>query len=517
MAGQDKDLDAFGGVSNRLQPRAFGDLRNWLDALRDEGELHEIDVEVDWDCELGAIARRTFGQGEGPALLFKNISGYNDDKARCSQLFTGGMSNFTRIAMMLGLPKDTPVRDLVQATRYYLGQRVPPEVVATGSVKENIVTGDDINLFDFPVPRWHPEDGGRYINTFQATITMDPDTGVHNLGIYRGMIGQKDTLPVLLWRAQNWGVHFEKWAERGMKMPVAHVYGWEPSMEFCSSAPVPTGVSEYDVMGAIRGKPVELVKCETSDIMVPANAELVIEGFIDSDPSTFEMEGPFGEYTGYFGGDRGPKHVTKVTCITHRNDPIFRGTLEGTLPKMLNENSVMSSVQRAGVAWNVLERAGVPGITDVHCAPANNGTTLFIQMHQTYRGQAKQAAAAIWGSNASHLRYKHIWVVDEDIDIHDYAAIDWAFAYRVNAAEDDIIFFPGSWGSLLDPSTRLEQRDPMLYGTGKWCRVLIDATVNLDFDPQEQYDGNRYPNTVMPYKEHTDLVDRRWKEYGFED
>ena len=109
--------------------------------------------------------------------------------------------------MMLGLPKDAPVRDLVLATRHFLQQRVEPVEVKEGKVKENIVTGDDIDIYKVPVPRWHREDGGRYINTYQATITMDPDTGQHNLGIYRGMLGQKDTLPVLLWRAQNWGVH----------------------------------------------------------------------------------------------------------------------------------------------------------------------------------------------------------------------------------------------------------------------------------------------------------------------
>ena len=156
---------------------------------------------------------------------------------------------------MLGLPKDAPVRDLVLATRHFLQQRVKPVEVKEGKVKENIVTGDDIDIYKVPVPRWHREDGGRYINTYQATITMDPDTGQHNLGIYRGMLEQKDTLPVLLWRAQNWGVHFQKWADRGMKMPVAHVYGWEPSLPYCASAPIPTGVSEYEVMGAIRGHP----------------------------------------------------------------------------------------------------------------------------------------------------------------------------------------------------------------------------------------------------------------------
>jgi len=509
-------VDRPGDVSNLIKPTAFGDLRGWIEALREAGELHEIDAEVDWECELGTIARRAFGQGDGPALLFNNIKGYNQPGSPSKQVFTGGLSNYSRVAMMLGLPRDASVTDMVTATRHYFNQRVQPKEVKTGAVKENILTGKDINLYNFPIPKWHRQDGGRYINTYQATITKDPDTGVHNLGIYRGMIGAKgDTLPVLLWRAQHWGLHFQKWAAMGKKMPVAHVIGWEPSLPFAASAPIPTGVSEYEVMGAVMGKPVELVKCETVDLMVPASAEMVIEGYIDPDPDTFEEEGPFGEYTGYFGGDQGKKHTTRITAITYRNGCIHRGTLEGTMPKLYNENSIVSSVQRAAVAWNVLERAGVPGVTDVHCPAANNGTTLMIQLNQTYRGQAKQAAAAIWGSNSSHLRYKHIWVVDQDIDIHDYASIDWAFAYRVNAAEDDIVFFPGTFGSALDPSTRLRHRDTLKFGTGKWCRVLIDATINLDFDEEEQYGGKRYPETVMPHPEDWETVDKRWEEYGF--
>ncbi len=492
----------------------FEDMRGWIEALRAAGELHEIDAEVHWDRELGAVARKAFGNGDGPAVLFNAIADYRS--GRCTKVFTGGLSNYSRVAMMFGLPKDAPITDLVRAARTAFSSRVEPKVVETGPVKENIITGDDIDLLEFPVPKWHRKDGGRYINTFQGTVTKDPETGVHNVGIYRGMVGQKNTIPVLLWKPQHWGHHFTKHESMGEAMPVAFVYGWEPSLGFCASAPVPTGVSEYDVMGAIRGAPVELVKCETVDLMVPASAEIVVEGFISPDPATFEMEGPFGEFTGYYGGEPAKRHTVQVSCITHRDDPILRGTLEGTMPKMLCENSVMSSVQRAAIAWNVLDRAGVPGITDVHCPAANNGTTLIIQLHQTYRGQAKQAAAAVWGSNAAHLRYKNIWVVDDDIDIHDYVALDWAFAYRVNAAEDDIVFFPGTFGSAIDPSTRLKYRDTQKFGTGKWCRVLIDATINFDFEPEEAYGGNRYPDTVMPHADDLALVERRWKEYGFD-
>ncbi len=493
----------------------FGDLRGWIECLRSQGELHEIDAQVDWDVELGTITRKANGSGKGPALLFRNIKDYA--AGRCTRVFTGSMASYSRIALMLGLPKDASIPDLVKTTRAALKRRVPPVRVGTGPVKENIVKGDAIDLFQFPVPKWNRRDGGRYLCTMQGNVTKDPDTGRLNVGIYRGMIGRKNTIPTLLQAAQNWGQDFVKYVRRGEEMPVACVIGWEPVLPFLGATPLPPDVSEYDVMGAIRGEPVELVECETVPLLVPASAEIVIEGWISANPNTFEQEGPYGEYTGYYAGDQGPKHVIRVTAVTHRNDPILQGTTEGALPGLLSENSLMSSVQRAAIAWSVLDAAGVPGITDVHCPPANCGTTLIIQMRPTYRGQAKQAAMAVWGSSAGHVRYKHVWAVNEDIDIHDYAALDWAYAWRVNAAEGDILMVPGCFGAAIDPSVRREYRDPQKFGSGRWCRVLIDATINMDYEPQAEYGGERYPPTVMPEKEDWDRVSRRWKDLGFKD
>ena len=175
----------------------------------------------------------------------------------------------------------------------------------------------------------------------------------------------------------------------------------------------------------------------------------------------------------------------------------------------------MSSVQRAALAWNILERSGVPGVTDVHCPPANNGTTLMIQLRQTYRGQAKQAAAAIWGSSAAHLRYKHIWVVDEDIDIHDYGAIDWAFAYRVNAAEDDIVFYPGTLrlGARSEHAAEIPQHRALRH------RQMVPRADRLHGQPRFRAGGKlrRQPLSADGQAGSTDwdLVDKRWKEYGF--
>jgi UbiD family decarboxylase len=480
-------------------PTAFGDLRGWIAALEGEDELHRIDTEVDWNIELGTIMRLAQGRGTGKALLFNNIKDYNKPQSRCRRIFGSGLNSYRRIAMMLGLPPDTHPRELVKIGRTLLAGSIPPKLVATGPVKENILKGPDIDLYDFPAPHWNRLDGGRYLLTYGGCVTKDPDTGVMNVGIYRGMVAGHDAIPILMWRAQHIGHHFTAWQNGGeAEMPIAVAIGWEPSLGFCGGSPVAKGQCEY----------------ETVDLLVPATAEIVIEGYLGLDPKTYVMEGPFAEFTGYLAGDRSPKPTIRVTCITHRNDPILRGTIEGAMPGSYSENSVCSSIMRAATAWNVLDRAGVPGITDVWCPPVHAGINLLIQMKQSYRGQAKQAANAIWGSSAAHVRYKHITVVDDDIDIHDYAAVDWAIAYRVNAGEDDVVIMPATFGSGLDPSTRRRDRNAHLFGTGKWNRVLIDATMNLDYDPDPDLDGARFPPIVWPEKDDIDKAYARWTELG---
>ena len=496
-------------------PVAFGDLRGWIDALDRAGELKRIDAEVDWNIELGTVMRMAQGAGTGPALLFNNIKDYNTPASRCRSVFGGGLSSHRRIAMMLGLAPDTHPRELVKIGRSILTGSIPPRIVATGPVKDNVITGADINLYDFPPPHWNRLDGGRYLLTYGGVVTKDLETNVMNVGVYRGMIARRDQVPILMWRAQHIGHHVTAWQQGGKpEMPIAVAIGWEPTLGFCGGSPVPKGLCEYDVMGAIRGEPVDLVKCETVDLYVPASAEIVIEGWLGIDPSTYVMEGPFAEFTGYVAGDKSPKPAIRVTAITHRNNPILRGTIEGALPGSYSENAVCSSIMRAATAWNVLDRAGVPGITDVWCPPVQAGINLLVSMKQSYRNQAKQAANAIWGSSAAHVRYKHITVVDDDIDIHDYAAVDWAVAYRVNAGEDDVVIMPATFGLGLDPSTRRRDRNPTLFGTGKWNRVLIDATMNLDYDPDPELGGARFPPKVWPEQSDIDATMKRWTEFG---
>ena len=499
------------------KPVAYDGLRGWLKALEAAGEVKQINGEVDWNIELGTIARLLQGPATGPSVLFNNIKDYNKPDSRCKKVFTGALANYRRIAMMMGLPPETHPRELVKLGRNILSGAIPPKVVPTGPCKDVIVKGDAVDLYEFPAPFLNRLDGGRYLMTYGGCVTKDPENGIMNVGVYRGMIHDKNHIPILMWRAQHIGHHVTAWQNGGAsEVPIAVAIGVEPSVEFVAGAPVPKGICEYDVAGSIRGAPVELVKCETVDLMVPANAEIVIEGFLQIDPAKYLPEGPFAEFTGYLAGDPAPKPPIRVTAITHRKDPILRGTIEGALPGSYAENTVTSSIMRAATAWNVLDRAGVPGITDVWCQPVQAGINLLIQMKQSYRNQAKQAANAIWGSSAAHVRYKHITVVDDDIDIHDYGAVDWAIAYRVNAGEDDIIIMPSTFGLGLDPSTRKRDRNPTLFGTGKWNRVLIDATMNLDYDPDPDFGGARFPPKAWPDQADIDAVKARWSELGLD-
>ena len=493
---------------------AYHSLRGWIAKLEEEGLLKRITAEVDWNLELGGIARRTADE-EGPALLFENVKDY--ESTPCRKVFVGGLASRERLAMALGLPRETSYRVIIEFIKQRLEERLDPVMVASGPVKENIIKGDAVNLYDFPVPWWNHLDGGRYINTYSNQVTMDPDTKIMNVGTYRGMIGNNEkSISVLLARTQHWGIHFSKYEKRGEEMPVAVVYGWDPALIIYSGIAIThPDCSEYELVGGLRGEPVELVKCETSDLYVPATAEIVVEGRISPDPKTFQMEGSFGEYPGFYGGLRGPKPVIHVDCITYRNDPIFRGGIVGQSPGHASEGMYWLGPAQCAIIWRDLERAGVPNVTGVWGHPIAHLTNVRVQIDKIYRGHAKQVAVIAFGIPSSDHRAKNVIVVDKDIDIFDDAAVEWALAYRTNAAMGDVQFFSGTPGGQLDPSLPLSERDVVKYGMGKWTRVFIDATVNWDLEPEEQFGGRREPPLCTEIDAKTaELISRRWEEYG---
>jgi len=484
---------------------AFLSLSEWVDKLEAEGELKRITAKVDWDGELAAIVGRVYAQ-RGPALLFENIKGY--ESTWCRKILTGGLSKRSRVALTMGMPKDTSQPELVKELRKRLREPIAPVDVDTGPVKENIIKGNDVDLFQIPVPMWHPLDGGRYINTWCGVVTMDPDTGEHNVGMYRAMVSAKNKMGVLLVPAQGWGGHYAKYQRIGKPMPVAMVYGCDLSFGFMAATPI-TSITEYEAMGAIRQGPVPLVKCETSDIKVPSVAEIVVEGTISPDPDAYEMEGPFGEWTGYY-GMAAKRPVFKVDCITHRNDPIFRGNLEGLKTGIVNEDAASAYVTMSTVVWDVLEANGIPGIIDVVGAPWT-----IVKIHKTYQGQARQIAAALWGSRLAVNFCKTVMVVEEEVNIRNLTSLQLAVQTYVDPVKD-VIAFPLGVGSSLDVSLSSEDRDEMLYGAGRQNKLLIDATVDWATHPIRKEWGNRRlpPTCTEQLPEVEKLVDSRWQEYG---
>lgn len=486
-------------------------LRSWLDELEAADLLRRISAEVDWNEEIGAIARVNLGLG-GPALIFENITGYQS--GRCTKLMTCGVVDRDRVARLVGLSPDASEQAIVRHLKETYRDPIAPRQVETGPVKEHILTGDDIDLWEFPAVKWHASDGGRYLDTYCGVVTHDPATGRPNVGLYRGQVLDRNRIGKLLIATQGWGTHFAQHRDSMEPMPVAVVHGWHDALPFCAGSPFPKQVCEWDMIGAIAGRPVELVQCETVDLQVPATAEIVVEGYIDPNPETFEPEGPFADYPGYLGGKATPKPVLEVTCVSHREDPILRGALEGSRPGFPSEDSPLCAFSWSAIAWNMLEDAGVAGVTDAWMPPVSTGVNIVVQIRKMYRGHAQQVGNALWGTSAGQWFFKNVVVVERDIDIRDPAAVEWAIAFRVNAGRDDIWIVGPTFGSPLDPSTHPDDVDLPRFATGKWYRTLVDATRSWEREPNPQFGGNRYPplNKIDPALERK--IKARWEEYG---
>ncbi len=496
---------------------AYKDSREWLKALEDANQVVRVTEEVDWKYELATILRRNWDiYGDAaPALLFENIKDYPQPGP--SKVMVGDFRSWYRTAMMLGLDPDNASRkEIIYTLRERINNRdhhIPPRIVENGPVKENIVKGDDIDLTIFPVPFWNQRDGGRFIGTMHSVITKDPDTGWVNAGTYRMMLypdSKTETGMQLDPANQHIGSHYYKHIERNEPMPVAVVIGQEPATTFLACSPTVDKVSEFDIAGAVRGEPIDVVKCETVDLYVPANAEIVIEGTIH--PKERKMEGPCGEYPGYYGSVPGPKPVFRAKCVTYRNDPIFRGTLEG---HPVNEDHMCLAISQSAYVLEVLDRAGVSGVQDAAMPlDACGYAHAVVSIKPVMEGHAATVASAIWGSKSNVWSFKHVIVVDEDIDPWNTEQVNWSIAWRVRAGED-VHIWPNHKGSRLDPRIPPEEK-------GFQDRMLIDATRPYHWAPRDIWgtDGVKkgiplkFPPTTRPQNELALKVHEEWEKYA---
>jgi 4-hydroxy-3-polyprenylbenzoate decarboxylase len=498
-------------MNKAVTRRVITDMRDWISWLEQEGQLARVTAPVDWNEEMGTIARRAYDvYGDAsPALLFENIKDYPAPGPH--QVFLGQFRSYSRIGMMFGLdPRTSQRRDIIARYRECMRHIVPRETVATGPCKEVVKKGDQINVLEFPVPFWHRRDGGRYVGTMHGVVTKDLNSDWVNIGLYRVMIIDRNRLAVYLRPGrQHIGQQFLAYRDAGIKMPVAIVIGLEPALPFCASTGIPRGVCEYDVAGAIKGAPLQVVKGETIDLPVPATAEIVIEGFID--PKETAPEGPFGEYPGYYGEVPGRSPVMQITAITHRKNPIFQGSLEG---HPINESHVMASVSKTATAWEALENAGITGIRDVATLPESGSAHIVVSCKMSVAGQPDWICSVLWGQSNATWHWKHVIVVDEDIDPWDPQMVTWAMSWRVKATED-IKIWPRHRGSPIDPRSAPEEK-------GYWDRVLIDATRPFSWEPRAIWgtegvgkgEPQKFPPTTIPDVEQIRKVNARWSSLG---
>ena len=494
------------------------DLRGWMAYLEEEGLMRTVTAPVTPDGEIQEIGRQMSAIGmslkqpeNSQAVLFTNIEGH--DKTWCTQLFVGALNTTGKLCRAIGLDPSTSMPGVINGIIETAEREpIPPVIVdaADAPVKENIIKAENVDLYDVPVPMWHPGDEYKYINTWHAVVTKDPDTGEVNVGTYRGGIYDKNHIVSLLVKSQGWGQHFAKWQARGEDMPVAFIYGWDPAMILVTGSPWhhPNGKSEWEWLGAIRGEAVPLVKCETVDLYVPASAEIVIEGKGLIDTDTFVQEAPLKEISGGYAWPT-LQPQTEVTCITYRDDPIFVGSAIGT-GKVFEEQKVAFALG----SWALLKKFlqdTVPGVIDVTITPI-----CAVSIDKMYQGHAYQVGCALFAHKTTHLPWKVWVVVDEGVNIYDAGAVMGAINANSNP-EEDFHIFP-THAAIVDAALSDDGVNFEEYGSALSTRCLIDATVNWIRHPRsDQWDGARVAPTELAPLADFNEVQERWEEYGFGD
>lgn len=487
----------------------FNDLREFLKALEEKSDLARVKTEVNWDKEIGAIAQEAVVR-KSPALLFENIKDYKDTHGR--KLLINALAAPSRLNLALGLPEGTGFREIVENVMGRAKNLIKPVLVNSGSSKRFIHKGDEIDLFEFPVPLLHGKDGGRYIGTFHSVVTKDPETGWVNLGVYRGMVHDKKSLGLYISGPRHGMMHARKYHALGKSMPVAIAIGIDPLILMGTIAEAPVELCEYDLAGALKKEPVKLVKCETVDLEVPADAEIIIEGTLSLDPEDFKPEGPFGEYPGRY-SELGsfPKPALEVTCITHNDDPILQSTSLGTGPDLVaGDSDYVSAVALSALLRNRLEEAGIPGITGLWMDPEALFSNVFISIDQQFYGHAKWVASALWG--LAPFYGKMVVVVDSDVDVYNLKKINSALAFRFQA-DRGLGINKGNFGAL-DPSIDPEVIQKTVLA--KWDKVLLDATWPFEWKPRKEWGGMKHPPSCLAEEEDIEKVQERWKEYGID-
>lgn len=458
---------------------AYKDLREFLRRLEDEGELERIKIKVDPKYEIGAICRKVLDE-RGPALFFENPS---------SSIPLAASIVATRRRYAMGI--ETTPEELHREWAERTNRPIPPVIVKDGPCKEHILKGDEVDLFRFPIPIWNEMDGGPYI-TFPCHISKDPITGIRNAAMYRAQVHSKDTLGFLGAPYRHIVLHAKK---QNGPLPVAIALGCDPAVHIASVASFPFGTDELAMAGALRRTPVEVVKCETIPLEVPANAEIVLEGELILDEK--QMEGYFGEFTGYYGLQM-ERPIIRIKAITHRDNPHYLASYEGKPPQ--ETNYLMGIPTEAEIHRLV----SIPGIRKVNVTDGGCGAfNCVVSIEKKFEGYGKMMAMAVLGTWGARF-IKNLIIVDDDIDPFNWTDVEWALATRVQP-DRDVEIIKAITGVILDPSLSEHER---ATGHSRTAKMIIDAT---------KYDADKFEIACVPEKEALKRVMQDWEEYGIPD
>jgi 4-hydroxy-3-polyprenylbenzoate decarboxylase len=462
---------------------AYKNLQEFIHTLEDEGELVRIKEFVDPVLEITEVYDRVV-KHQGPALLFENtgtdfpllINMMGTERRMCKVLGVDELDDVSKdieqLMQQLMKPKDNIIQKLKMLPK--LGEMsswMPKVKNKRGACQQVVMEEPDIT--EFPIQKCWPEDGGRFL-TLPIIHTRDPNTGIRNVGLYRMQVFGPQLTAMHWHRHKVSAQHFNEYKKRGEKMPVAVALGGDPVYTYASTAPMPENIDEYMLAGFLRKQRVELVPCLTNDMQVPADADIVIEGYIDPNED-YILEGPFGDHTGYYSlADYYPKF--HITAITHRRDAVYPATAVGIPPQ--EDGWIGKATERIFLA--PIKMTMVPEIKDMELPVEGVFHNLTIsQIEKNYPGQAQKVTNAMWGAGQMMFN-KMMIIVDGEVDIHNYKEVARYISDHVDPQTD--IYFGQGPMDVLDHSC-----NSMGYGS----KMCIDAT-------QKHPEEKRSPNLPEP-------------------
>ena len=468
------------------------DLRTWIKKLEEIGRLKRIHG-ANWNLEIGALWNIIGSRLDPPSALFDEIPGYPKDY----RVLVNSQNSQRISALAQGMTEEESLlspMDYVRALKMRL-QRIkshpviPTTVLKEASFLENIREGDSIDMFEFPTPHWSELDGGRYIGTGCVCIIRDPETGYVNLGTYRVMIQDKQSLGLYMSPIRNGTTIMRKYHSAGKSMPIAITFGQDLITYWAAVHLEPYGRSEYEYAAGVRGAPIDVINGFRTGLPIPASAEIVVEGEVE--PNDVREEGPLAEWVGYYSSGRKPEPLIRVRSVMFRKNPIIFGHPE------LRAEVVGMPWAKSAYVWNKLEECGVPDIKGVW---SYGQLMTLIAIQQRYPGHARQAALLATQLKEGSIGSRYTIIVDEDIELTDIQQVLWAIATRSNPSED-IEIIRRNWSSPIDPMVPKGTPKENCFSS----RAIIDACKPYEWKEE-------FPPSTGPSQELRSRILEKWRD-----